>query len=295
MSKVLPLVKLMRPEQWIKGVAILIGAAASGLLFENGNILSLFLTFLVFSLCSSAVYIMNDFRDIVADQKHPKKKYRPMACGAVSKISGLMLCGLLIILSTLVGAGLDQSIKLCILVYVLMNVFYSFVGKHLVVLELLIVASGFILRGLAGVYSVGAEPSMWFNLLAMFASLLLVSGKRLAEKNISSFKNLAARSTVQRYSFEYLTSLRTVSISGLLMTYFLMVESKVQINNESIYTFWLQVSLIPYIYCVLSLALFLSESDLEEPHTVLFRFKPLFFGGVIWATIYAYAIYGVQL
>jgi decaprenyl-phosphate phosphoribosyltransferase len=285
----------MRPEQYVKGVAILIGAAASGLLFKPGNPSSLALTFVVFSLTSSAVYILNDLRDIEADRMHPRKMYRPLASGQVSKLSGLILSFSLLFVSVGFGSILRDGVKICLVTYVLINVFYSLGGKNLVVLELLIVASGFVLRGLAGVYSVGAEPSMWFNLLALFASLLLVSGKRLAEKNNSALGISSTRLSVQRYSAEYLISLRTVSISGLLMTYFLMIESKIQGVDAQVYAYWLQASLLPFIFCVLSLGYFLSDSDMEEPHTLLLKYKSLFFGGLTWVVLYGYAIYGVQV
>jgi decaprenyl-phosphate phosphoribosyltransferase len=293
--RILPLLRLMRPEQYVKGVAIIVGAAASGLMFEPGNQQRLLLAIVSFSLCSSLVYIVNDLQDVATDRMHPKKKFRPLASGKVSKSTALTMCLILLTLTALLATRLDLKIQYCLLIYIIINIFYSFIGKHLVVLELLIVASGFVLRGLVGVYSVGAEPSMWFNLLAMFASLLLVSGKRLAEKNNANIRTSDTRSSVQQYSLEYLTSLRTVSISGLLMTYFLMIENKIQLSNAPNYSFILQVSLLPYIFCVLALGFFLSGSDLEEPHSIFFKFKPLLIGAIVWACTYGYAIYGMKL
>jgi len=284
------LIQLMRPKQYIKNVAIFIGAGASGLLFQSKNIFTLALAVLSFSLLSSAVYILNDLRDVESDRLHPKKKFRALASGLVSPNSAKLLLVLLLLVSFTQSLFTSREIFLCLITYFALNVFYSLGGKNIVVLELLIVASGFVLRGLVGIYAVGAAPSMWFNLLAMFASLLLVSGKRLAEKNNLGVQSY--RASVLKYNLEFLVSIKTVSITGLLMTYFLMVESKIQNVESSYYSLIMQLSLLPYIYCVLALSYFMASSDIEEPHTIFIKFKPLFVGGTLWFILYGFALYG---
>jgi decaprenyl-phosphate phosphoribosyltransferase len=236
---------------------------------------------------------LNDLQDLEFDRQHPRKKSRALASGSVSRNSARFLMVLLLIVAFLIAFFTPLEILYCLLTYFCLNVFYSLGGKNVVVLELLIVASGFVLRGLVGVYAVGADPSMWFNLLAMFASLLLVSGKRLAEKNNEKIE--INRVTVQQYTLEFLVSIRTVSVAGLLMTYFLMVENKIQDTDIPQYSVVMQLSLLPYIYCVLALSYFMSRSDLEEPDTILVKFKPLMVGGLLWLTLYGFAIYGIQI
>lgn len=295
MSKTLGhLFKLLRPRQYLKNVAIVIGAGASGLIFEGKNIQNLFLGILSFSILSSAIYVLNDLKDIGSDRQHPSKSSRPLASGSVTVNSGRWLFVSLLFLSLLTFVFNTRNVSICLLVYFSINIFYSLGGKNIVVLELLLVASGFVLRGLVGVYCVGAEPSMWFNLLAMFASLFLISGKRLAEKNNLALGTEQVRPSVKKYSREYLMSIRTVSVSGLLMTYFLMIEDKTQNLVASSYSLLMQFSLLPFIYCVLSMSYFTSISDIEEPHTIILQFKPLFIGGLIWLTLYGFAIYGFK-
>jgi decaprenyl-phosphate phosphoribosyltransferase len=287
------LFKLMRPKQYLKNVAIFIGAGASGLLARSENLVNLFFAVCAFSALSSAVYILNDLQDLEFDRQHPRKKFRVLASGLVSQNSARFLMVLLLIVAFFNSFFTPPEIFYCLFTYFVLNVFYSLGGKNIVVLELLIVASGFVLRGLVGVYAVGADPSMWFNLLAMFASLLLVSGKRLAEKNNKEVE--INRVTVQQYTLEFLVSIRTVSVAGLLMTYFLMVENKIQVTDIPHYSVVMQLSLLPYIYCVLSLSYFMSRSDLEEPDTILVEFRPLIVGGLLWMILYGFALYGIQL
>jgi decaprenyl-phosphate phosphoribosyltransferase len=287
------LFQLMRPRQYLKNVAIFIGAGASGRLAQTENLVNLFFALCAFSALSSAVYILNDLQDLEFDRQHPRKKFRVLASGSVSQNSARFLMVLLLIVAFLNTFFTPPEIFYCLLTYFVLNVFYSLGGKNIVVLELLIVASGFVLRGLVGVYAVGADPSMWFNLLAMFASLLLVSGKRLAEKNNKEVE--INRVTVQQYTQEFLVSIRTVSVAGLLMTYFLMVENKIQDIDIPEYSVMMQLSLLPFIYCVLALNYFMSRSDLEEPDTILAEFKPLIAGGLLWLILYGFAIYGIQI
>ena len=286
------LFQLMRPKQYLKNIAIVIGAGASGLLAQTENLINLFFAVCAFSALSSAVYILNDLQDLEFDRQHPRKKSRALASGSVSQNSARFLMVLLLIAAFFIAFFTPLQILYCLLTYLFLNIFYSLGGKNVVVLELLIVASGFVLRGLVGVYAVGAVPSMWFNLLAMFASLLLVSGKRLAEKNNEEVE--INRVTVQQYTLEFLVSIRTVSVAGLLMTYFLMVENKIQGTDVPQYSVVMQLSLLPYIYCVLALSYFMSRSDLEEPDTILVKFKPLMVGGLLWLVLYGFAIYGIQ-
>jgi 4-hydroxybenzoate polyprenyltransferase len=119
--------------------------------------------------------------------------------------------------------GLDVAI--CAFVYLVLNIAYSAKLKNFVIIDILIVCAGFVLRGLSGVLIVDATPSLWFILLSLFGSLLLISGKRYAQTSESDFQS-SQRSTVTQYSSAFLKQIQTISSTGLIISYVMMTQEK---------------------------------------------------------------------
>lgn len=176
-------IKLMRLYQWNKNFFVFTGVIFAHLLDNSLILYKATLTFLAFSLISSAVYIFNDYTDRESDKLHPIKKYRPLAAGTLSVHFAfwLMLC--LLILSLTLAYIVSITVFYFLLVYFINNLAYSMVFKHIVVLDVMFVASGFLLRLLSGTIGLDIKPSLWLILCGTTVALFLALGKRKAELN----------------------------------------------------------------------------------------------------------------
>jgi len=174
------LIKLLRPHQWLKNGFVLAGLLFSQLWSNTVFVERVLLAFVAFCCASSLVYLFNDWHDRKLDALHPTKRNRPFANGEVSGTEGLVLAGLL--LAGIFWLALGHPVLLAVLaIYGLLNLAYSLRLKQVPVVDVFIIASGFMLRLLAGTVAVGITPSHWLLLTGMFVALFLGFSKRQAE------------------------------------------------------------------------------------------------------------------
>ena len=180
--------KLLRVEQWIKNLFVFTALFFSGNFLHQNLFLGSLFAFIVFSLTASSIYILNDYLDIEADRKHPEKCNRPLASGAISKSKARVIFAFLMVLVVLIVV-FGQSylhfngfkFSAIILFYFVMNIAYSFKLKHVAIVDICIIAIGFVLRVLAGGYATGIPISQWAILLTFVLALILAIGKRRGE------------------------------------------------------------------------------------------------------------------
>lgn len=173
-------VSLMRLKHWIKNILIFFPLVFSGNLLEREKCVGTILGFVSFCLVSSAIYIVNDLRDIASDRMHEGKKNRPLASGAVSKTQGIFLLALLLICAAGVCL-LNRSGWICVVIYLLVNLLYSFGMKNIPIIDVTILVAGYIIRLLYGGVLAGTGVSDWMLLTVMMASFFLGFGKRRGE------------------------------------------------------------------------------------------------------------------
>lgn len=180
--------KLLRVEQWVKNLFVFTALFFSGKISETDLFIKSIFAFIVFSLTASTIYIINDYSDIESDRKHPEKKNRPLASGAISKFSAKIFLVLLIVFNiSLYYLGQNwfhqdlSKFGIIILFYFLMNIAYTFKLKHVAIVDICIIATGFVLRVLAGGYITGIPISQWAVLLTFILALVLAIGKRRGE------------------------------------------------------------------------------------------------------------------
>ncbi|WP_261487298.1 decaprenyl-phosphate phosphoribosyltransferase [Acididesulfobacillus acetoxydans] len=172
--------RLLRPHQWSKNGFVLLGLMFSRQ-WQPPAILAAISAFLAFCAISSSVYVFNDIQDIEADRQHPTKRIRPLASGAISIRGGWIISGGLAALALLLAAMTGRGVAVFVLIYAALNVSYSLRLKHIAVLDVFIISTGFILRILAGTMGLGIAPSSWLFLCGFMLSLFLGFGKRRAE------------------------------------------------------------------------------------------------------------------
>lgn len=226
MKKLKAYLKLMRPHQWIKN-----GFVFTGLIFGhawNDMVLvgMVVLVTIAFSLLSSSIYIINDIADRVSDSQHPKKCQRPIASGAVKVPEAWVLALILMAVSLLLvwsSAGVMALVVL--LSYLVMNLGYSFGLKHVVILDVFLIAAGFMLRILAGTIGVGIEPSNWLLLTGMMITLFLGFTKRRAEMAIIEGKEGEKRKVLEHYDERMLDVMIASSTAAVVIAYSLYTMS----------------------------------------------------------------------
>ncbi|MGH3977482.1 MAG: decaprenyl-phosphate phosphoribosyltransferase [Pseudonocardiaceae bacterium] len=281
------LLRTMRPRQWVKNVLVLAAPFAGGDIGQLGVLGDVAIAFAAFSLAASGVYLVNDVLDVEADRAHPTKCNRPIAAGVVSPAVA-MVVGILLFAGAL-GLSVLASTDLLIVtaVYIAVQVAYCLWLKHQPVVDMSIVASGFLLRAIAGGAAAEIELSQWFLLVAAFGSLFMVAGKRYAEIRLAERTGAKIRKSLERYTASYLRFVWTLSATVLIMTYGLWAFE----ITERTASRWPVISLVPFVIAVLRYAVDVDGGNGGEPEEIALGDRVLqVLGAALVATLVA-AVY----
>lgn len=234
-SSLKALIGLMRPHQWLKNAFVFAGLVFSQAWRDGPLVLRVLDAFAAFCCISSMVYIVNDWHDRASDALHPAKQNRPLASGAVSVPLALALAGGLLVAGGLLAAG-NRTLLLLLGGYALLNLAYSWRLKRVPVVDVSIIATGFMLRLLAGTLAVGIAPSRWLLLTGIFVALFLGFCKRKAE----SFQDEASqRAVLAHYPAALLDTFIAATMTATLTTYSLFAtspEAQLQHGERLLYT-----------------------------------------------------------
>ena len=218
------LLKLLRPYQWTKNGFVFIGLVFGHVAGDSGLVISVLYAAAGFCLVSSCVYIINDIFDRESDRAHPGKRKRPLAGGTVSLPEALALalaCGAA---GLALGAAASAAVTGILLAYLLLNLAYSAGLKNVAILDVFIIAAGFMLRIYAGTWGVGIAPSHWLLLCGLMLTIFLGFAKRRAELK-SGEGNGEARAVLQDYSAALLDTMIAVCAAGVIVSYSLYTVS----------------------------------------------------------------------
>ncbi len=245
--------RLMRPHQWLKNSFVFTGLLFSHAWHDTHLLVQVLLAALAFSLVSSAIYILNDMVDCEQDRLHPVKCQRPLAAQTVSLRSAGGFAILLAMLALGVAYTISMTVLWIIVAYALMNLAYSLRLKHVVILDVFIIAAGFMLRILAGTLGVGIPPSQWLLLCGLMVTLFLGAAKRRAEIAALHDGGAAHRKVLAHYSPILLDKMISITASGVVMSYSLYTMSPDTIRTHGtanlIYTVpFVMYGVFRYIY-----------------------------------------------
>lgn len=281
-------VRLMRPSHWLKNAFVFAPLVYSKTLFQVEPLLRTLETFAAFCLVSSAVYIFNDIADRKADAEHPKKRFRPIPSGRVSVGSAAAQLVLVLAGAVLLIYPLPWRAQLLVGLYLLLNVGYSLGLKHVVLIDIFIIAAGFMLRVLTGGYAIEVPISNWLVICTLFLSLFLGVAKRRSE--INNMARGASRKVLDDYTPELVRTIMIVSVAGSIMSYTLYTLSDHVIANfgtdKLIYT-------VPIVMFGMFRYLYLDEKKqtAENPVTVVARDPSLILTGLAWVGASLLVIY----
>lgn len=283
------LLREARPRQWTKNLLVVAAPGAAGHLTESSVLGRTGLIFAAFCLVSSGTYFVNDLRDVEQDRLHPRKRSRPIAAGeiptgvAIVTAVGLMVTGLAI------SALLDPAAAAIVGLYGVLTLAYSMGLKHLALLDLAVVSSGFVLRAVAGAVATSTPMSDWFILCTMFGSFFIVTGKRVAETREMGEEAGSTRRSLLVYPSGYLAQLLTLACGATLLTYCLWALENSD-GAESVLPLHV-LSIVPMSLALFRYMMVIHAGGGSAPEEVLLSDRALQFYGLAWLGIYAGAVY----
>jgi len=280
--------KTMRPRQWVKNVLVLAAPFASGDLFQGAVALKLLIAFVAFSLAASGVYLVNDAKDVLADRAHPTKKNRPIAAGIVPVPVAYVVAAVAFAAAIVLSLFASWQLLVVLGVYVVVQLAYCFWLKHQPVLDICIVASGFLMRAIAGGVAAGIPLSQWFLLAAGFGSLFMVSGKRYAEMMLAERTGAKIRKSLESYSPSYLRFVWGLSATVLVMDYGLWAFEIREAHHNSV---WSVISIVPFVVAVLRYAVDVDNGNGGEPEDIALGDRVLQVLAVAWVAMLSLAVY----
>lgn len=262
--------RLIRPRQWVKNGFVLMGALFANALRQPAIVNHVLLAAAAFCLVSSGVYIFNDILDRASDANHPVKRNRPLAANRVSIGTAVVLLAAIWTGGFVVGFLASKKVLVILLVYVVLNVAYSLQLKHVVILDVFIIASGFMLRILAGTVGVGIAPSQWLLLCGLMIALFLGFAKRRAELYALNSDGPTHRKVLDLYQPVLLDKMIVITGTCVILTYSLYTLSPVTVSfhhTESlVYTVpFVMYGIFRYIYTLHR------QSTGGDPATEIFR------------------------
>ena len=283
------IIESLRPRQWIKNSVIFAGLIFDGQLNRLDPFLRVLAAVLIFCFISGVTYTINDLLDIKSDQMHPTKKLRPIASGRLSKQTAILLIVVLGLLSLAGAYLLSPYFALLCVAYTLLMLAYSKWLKKVMIIDVMIIAIGFVLRVIAGLLVIQVRYfSPWLLVLTTLLALYLGFGKRLSELNLLESKAGAHRQVLNGYSVSLLNQYLVVILSGILITYCMYTfNAHPDLNNQ-----WMMLTIPLVLYGVFRyMHLIQSGTKAAAPEDVLLGDRPLQVAIFLWGVVVIALIY----
>lgn len=276
-----------RPRQWLKNLLVFAAPLASGMIFDPHTLLLTLIAFVAFCLSASAVYLVNDTRDVEADRAHPTKRHRPIAAGTVPVGLAVLTAIALFAGGLGVASLVSWQLVVVIAIYDIVQLAYCLWLKHVALADIAIVSSGFLLRMIAGGAATGVVLSQWFLLVAVFGSLLMVSGKRYAEILAEIEPNAPVRGSLKNYTPSYLRFVWQSAATIVVLSYTQWAFS----NTSGANSLWLSVSVVPFILAVFRYCQHIDRGDAEAPEDIALHDHALQVLALAWVITLFVALY----
>jgi decaprenyl-phosphate phosphoribosyltransferase len=282
------LLRALRPKQWAKNVLVVAAPGAAGVLLHGHVLGKVGLAFASFCLISSATYLLNDVRDLESDRLHPTKRHRPIAAGEVGIPHAVVLAGLLLAAGFALAFAVRLEFLVVAVVYIAITASYTMWLKHLAVVDIVAIASGFILRAVAGGVAASVPLSRWFIIVASFGSLFVVSGKRHGEHIDLGEEGAEVRPTLGAYSRNYLQYVWTMT-SGVTVAAYCLWAFEMAPRNETVPFY--ELSIVPFVTFILRYAMLLEQGHGGAPEDVVLGDRTLLVLAAAWAAVFAAGVY----
>ncbi|UZS00135.1 decaprenyl-phosphate phosphoribosyltransferase [Chondrinema litorale] len=281
---------LLRPKQWIKNLFLFIPLFFSGEIFHIPKLLNVSLGFISFSLIASCVYIINDYRDIESDKKHPKKCKRPLASGSVSKREAIFVLILCLIIGFSIAFFLKPKFLFILSIYFILNLAYSFGLKNISILDVIIVATGFVLRVKCGGVLSHIYTSEWLTLMVFLLALIMAFAKRRDDVLIKAKSGSDIRKASRGYNLEFLNVALAILSAITIVSYLLYSLSMGMIEQWGTHRlYYTCLFVIAGILRYLQIAFVENESG--SPTSILYKDKFIQGSILVWIISFYFIIY----
>ena len=282
--------KLIRPYQWVKNSFIFIPAYFSRDLFVIENFILLLLGFVSFSLVASAIYIVNDYKDIASDQQHPEKKNRPLASGKAKPMFAMIIMAVFVITGFGIAATLNKYFLVILGVYFIMNLSYSLGLKNISILDILIVAFGFLLRALSGGVIIDIPISQWLIIMVFLLAVFLAMAKRRDDVLMYLSSGKAMRKSVRDYNLDFANTSLSMLCGVIIVAYLMYTISPdvvARMNSGNIYltTIFVIAGMLRYLQITFV------ENNSGSPTKILYTDKFIIFTILGWLASFYVIIY----
>ncbi|AKC74730.1 4-hydroxybenzoate polyprenyltransferase-related prenyltransferase [Corynebacterium pseudotuberculosis] len=288
------MIKALRPKQWVKNVLVLAAPAAAGTeaFFAPRTLVDILIAFVAFCLSASAIYLINDARDVEADRQHPTKRFRPIAAGVLPVNLAYGMAVFLMLAAAFISyfASSGHGLVIVVVVYIALQLGYCFGWKHQPVIDIALVSSGFMLRAMAGGVAAGINLSQWFLLVAAFGSLFMASGKRYAEILLAQKSGAKIRKSLEGYTPTYLRFVWTLSATAVVIAYSLW-GFEMAASSSGTASVWYQISMVPFTVAILRYAADVDRGDGGAPDELALSDRALQVLAIAWVVCIGIAVY----
>jgi 4-hydroxybenzoate polyprenyltransferase len=273
-----PLIRALRPQEWIKNLLVFAGVLFSGRLDQSGAIGDALLTFAAFCAVSSAGYLFNDLRDREHDRRHHEKRLRPIASGQVSPGLAATTALMLAAAAIAVGFAVDSEVAGLVALYGVITVAYSLGLKQLVIIDVMTIASLFILRVVAGAVAVGAHASEFLLICTGMLALFLGFTKRRQEAIVESeSEESETRPVLEHYSIPFLDQMIAMVTASAIITYVIYTVDSPRVGSDMLATApSMLYGIFRYLYLIYD------RRDTRSTAAILIEDPGMVFAGVTW-------------
>ena len=284
------LITLIRPHQYIKNIFVLVPLFFAAKITNTDLLLNGFIAFAAFSLSASAIYIFNDYKDIKDDRKHPKKKHRPLASGLINKNTALSLMIILLITGFFLMASVSINSLIVLSVYVFLNILYSLKLKRIALLDVTIIAIGFVLRLFAGSFAYEVSLRLWIVIMTFLLALFMALAKRRDDVLILKKSGNKMRKSIDGYNLGLIDGSMLIMSAVIIVAYIQYTTSPEIIEkfqNENLYLTTLFVIFGVMRYLQITLV----EKQTGSPIKIVLKDKILQINLLLWTSSFIWLIY----
>lgn len=284
------IIQLMRPHQYVKNLFIFLPIFFAGNITNIELFFNIVIAFIAFSFCASAVYILNDYLDIEEDKAHPIKKHRALASDNISKKTAILLMSALFVIGFVMMVILSQQASAILSAYIILNIAYSFYLKHIAILDIIIIAIGFVLRVFIGAVIANTSLSMWIVIMTFLLALFMALAKRRDDVLLYTQTGKKIRPVIDGYNLALVDNLMMISASVVIVSYILYTTSNeviTRIQSDYIYlsSFFVILGIMRYLQITLV------DIDSGSPTKIILKDRFLQLSVLGWGLYFVWIIY----
>jgi 4-hydroxybenzoate polyprenyltransferase len=273
----------MRPNQWYKNLVIFVGIVFSLNLLNLNLWIETISAFVIFCILSGSIYLINDVIDIEKDKSHPKKRERPIASGKLKATNALLFAIILITIGLVIAYLINLNFLVISLVFLLLDLFYSLYLKQIIIVDILVISTGYVIRAIAGCLAINVFVSPWLIICTFLLALFLAIGKRRHELVLLGEEATNHRKILDSYSTEMLDQMINITTTALIMSY-------------SLYTFftgkiYMMITIPIALYGLFRYIFLVHAMNMGGEPEMLFKDKGMLVSMTLWVILVVLILY----